>query len=477
MAKFKQYIPYMVAAALCVFVTFPVVSKSVILDEAYSILLVRKSVPDIILGTAGDVHPPLYYLILKFFSLFGGESLLMYRAATALATWLNLIFLGATLIRKRWGVRVSVLYMLWFGLTFSTLERSSLIRMYSWAAFFVTAAALYCFFYYESQSKKDLAMGIAMTLGAMYTHYYALLAAFTVWVMLLAVSLFRKKKTLPVLAGGVIVTAGYLPWLGILLTQFRSVAEDYWITSMDWSEWKMVPAYLMEASDADPSGIGAVLYALILMTLLTALLRKRWDALCSAAVFVGTMVLAAVISVAVTPIWTTRYMYVAWGMAALFMAITIGETVSRYSGLIQGMTVLLLLVVGLHSFQLMMEDETMVSTADEWVDFLRDNVTADACVIFDDPQEHRLVYQYYMPEAAVIGVSRLKQGGLQDSLADYLGENRGKDLWYIIDYRQQTLGCDKMKNALEKLGYTMESRGSFIIKQKTLEIFRVEEAG
>ena len=473
MEKIKPYIPYVVALILCVFVAFPIGSNSVILDEAYSILLVRKSVPQIIIGTAKDVHPPLYYLILKFFSLFGGESLLLYRAVTALATWLNLIVLGATLIRRRWGERVSVFYMLWFGLTYSTLERSSVVRMYSWAAFFVTAAGLFLFFYYEDRSKKNLAMGIVMTLGAMYAHYYALLAVFLIWALLLIVSFFQKKRIAGIIIGGVIVTAGYLPWLGVLLTQFRDVAEDYWISGFDWGEWRMVPAYLMEASDSPLSGIGAVLYALILLALLAALLRKRWDALCCAGIFFGTMVLAAVISVAVTSIWMTRYMYVAWGMIALFMAVTAGEVVSVYSNLVQGMLLLVLLIAGLHSFHTMMADETMNSTADEWVAFLRENVEADAYVIFDDPWEHKLVYEYYLPEATVTGTPKLRK----DALSDFLAESQGRELWYIIDYRQQILGSDAMRDALEKLGYTMETRGSFIIKQKSLEVFRVEKAG
>ena len=236
MTKVKNVIPYIVAMAVCGFVAFPVVSNSVVLDEAYSILLVRGSVPEIIKGTAVDVHPPLYYLILKLTSLFVGESLVWYRIVTALATWLNLLILGATFIRKRWGWRVSVIYILWFGLTYSTLEKSSLVRMYSWAAFFVTATALFLFAYYEKRSMKSLALGILMTLGAMYTHYYAVLAVFVIWVMLLAAFWLRREKVWGILLGGVIVTVGYLPWLGVLLTQFRNVAEDYWISSFDWAE-------------------------------------------------------------------------------------------------------------------------------------------------------------------------------------------------------------------------------------------------
>ena len=44
-----------------------IVTKSYIwFDEGFSINLINNSFTDIILFTALDVHPPLYYLILKF---------------------------------------------------------------------------------------------------------------------------------------------------------------------------------------------------------------------------------------------------------------------------------------------------------------------------------------------------------------------------------------------------------------------------
>lgn len=185
MQRFKGIAPYITAICICIFVSFPAVSQSVVLDEAYSAVLVRGNIPDIIRGAAIDVHPPLYYLILKVSQFFGGESLLKYRLVTAGGTYLNLLLLGATLIRKRWGCRVSILYILWFGLTYSTLEKTTFLRMYSWGAFFVTGAAIFLFLYYENGKKRDILLGAVMTLAAMYTHYYAVISVFLMWVILL----------------------------------------------------------------------------------------------------------------------------------------------------------------------------------------------------------------------------------------------------------------------------------------------------
>lgn len=475
MIKYKKYIPYIAALAVCAFVLFPVGSNNIVLDEAYSISLVRGDVGSIIRGAAGDVHPPLYYLILKMSSFLFGESLALYRVVTALATCLNVLILGATLIRKQWGVRTSVIYILWFGLTYGTLERSIYIRMYTWAAFFVTATAIFLFSYYQKQCKSSMVMGILMTLCAMYTHYYALIAVFLMWLFLLVFSFFRKKNVSWILLGGVLVTVGYLPWLHNLLSQSKRVADDYWMTGFDWNEWLKVPAALMETSETVPNGVGMILYTLMVITLILALIRKRWDALLCVAVFFGTMLGGAVLSVLVTPIWATRYMYVAWGLIALFMAITTGEVISEYSKYVQGTLVLILLIVGVYSLNTMLEDETMTSSADEWVAFLHENVESNAAVIYDDPGEHGLVYKCYLPDAQFICTETLKDQGAEERLEEWLTENEANQLWYVVDYTQQRMGPGAIGEYLTHLGYAMESEGSFTIKQKNLEVFRVTQ--
>lgn len=476
MKKFKVIIPYITAVVVCLFVSFPAVSKSIVLDEAYSVELVRGSVPGIIQGAAADVHPPFYYLILKASEFFGGESLLKYRLVTALGTYLNMFLLGAVLIRKRWGCRVSVLYILWFGLTYGTLEKTTFLRMYTWGAFFVTAAALFLLRFYEKNRKKDLAVGIAMTLAAMYTHYYAVISVFLMWAVLLFFVFFRKRReTGIVLLGGALVTLGYLPWLKTLLAQSMRVADSYWMTGFDWKEWRVVPAALMESADESFIGIGMVLYSFLIILLLLALVRKKWISLICAAVFFGTMLAGALFSVFITPIWATRYMYVDWGLIALFVAVTAGEVISPFSNISQGLLVLILIMTGGVSAHIMLTDETMSSTADEWVAFLAENVDENACLIVDDPNEHECVFRFYLPDADFVFTEELLLQGAEDGLEDFLSESTGRQLWYVIDYRQPKIGVEKMQACLEELGYAFEPAGYFTIEHKALEIFKVEE--
>lgn len=470
MKKIRAVVPYLAAAVICVLVSMPVFSQSVILDEAYSVNLVRGDIGEIIRGAAADVHPPLYYLILKCSSFFGGESLTKYRFVTLAATWLNLLLLGATLIRKRWGERVSLFYILWFGVTYATLDLSVYIRMYSWGAFFVTAAALFLFFYYEDGGLRHYVSGILMTLAAMYTHYYAVMAVFFLWLILLAAVLIRKRDRIrPVLLGGVLVAAGYLPWLGALLKQSAKVANDYWISEFDWRECLLAPAHLWDSSF---TGMGIALYLPVFALFLRACLRGKKEALASLAAFGGTMLTGGLLSVLVAPIWQDRYLYVAWGLLSLFVAVTAGEK-GTHMLIPQVLLLGILCVAGKFSVDTMRLDELMTCSDREWVAFLEEEVAEDAVVIVDDPYEHRLVYQYYLPDAEVVMVRTLLNDRGAERLADLLRGSDHRQLWYIVDYNQQQCGVERMRRMLADHDREITRTAAYTIKQKSLEIFEI----
>lgn len=469
--KIRAVVPYLAAAAVCILVSLPAGSQSVVLDEAYSAILVRGNIGEIIKGAAADVHPPLYYLILKCSSFFGGESLTKYRLVTLAATWLNLFLLGAGIIRRHFGERVSLFYILWFGAAYATLDLSVYVRMYSWGAFFVTAAALSLYLYYKEGGMRRYVCAVTATLAAMYTHYYAVMAVFFLWLILLAAVVFRRRERLrQVLLGGVLVAAGYLPWLGVLLQQSAKVADDYWISEFDWRECILAPAHLWDSSF---EGMGLVLYVPAAALLLRACLRRNKAALACFAAFAATMLTGGLFSVLVAPIWQDRYLYVAWGLLSLFVALAAGEGTGTRLWIPQVLLLGMLCVAGKFSLDTMLEDEWMTCSDREWVDFLEDQVAEDAVVIVDDPYEHRLVYQFYLPDARIVMVRNLLNDQDGERLAGLLQESGEGQLWYVVDYNQQQCGVERMKRMLAEQGGELVSAGAYTIKQKSLEIFAV----
>ena len=111
MKRFKGIAPYITAIFVCIFVSFPAVSQSVVLDEAYSAGLVRGNIPSIIHGAAIDVHPPLYYLILKVSRFFGGEI----QACDGRRNLFESTFAGGNIDQKALGLQsINIVYfMVW----------------------------------------------------------------------------------------------------------------------------------------------------------------------------------------------------------------------------------------------------------------------------------------------------------------------------------------------------------------------------
>ena len=67
-------------------------NKNIWTDEAYTMELVRENhFWGIIQNTANDVHPPLYYLIVKCFVLFLGDAFWVYKVVSVIPMVLAMV--------------------------------------------------------------------------------------------------------------------------------------------------------------------------------------------------------------------------------------------------------------------------------------------------------------------------------------------------------------------------------------------------
>src|SRR5205085_742609 len=102
-------------------------SDSVWLDEAYSIQISHKSLPEIVEETSKDVHPPLYYFALHYWIKLFGDSEFYARLLSALFGTLAILviyFVGALLFDRATGLLASLLVALSpFNIAFSQEAR------------------------------------------------------------------------------------------------------------------------------------------------------------------------------------------------------------------------------------------------------------------------------------------------------------------------------------------------------------------
>lgn len=471
--KLKVILIYALAIIVCILTLPPIFTNGIMLDEAYSIYLAKGNIIDIVNETALDVHPPLYYLILKLFAVITSYSMIGFKLTSVIPTALNLIWLGAVIVRKRWGCRVAAPYILWFGLSYSTFVFSTQIRMYSWGCFFVTATCLFLFKYYEEKKTKDYVLAILFSLSAMYTHYYAVIAVFVAWVILLINTLIKERKNIKkIVLAGIIIFVGYLPWFGIVFRQSSKVSDDYWIQSFRWQDCILSPVELMKCDYPD---VAYVLFMLSIAFIIVAIIRKNKVSLCAVSVFAGTVVLCGIISVVVAPIWQSRYLYNSWGMFCLAIALVIGEKKNRLSLFPQGLTIVLLIITGVISIHSFLSGELNVNTSNEFVAYINNNISVEDCIIVDDPAEHHVLYEYYIPESKIIMSDELDIMLGDVDINVIMEDYEEQDVWFIADYVLKQVGKDKFEQYLLENGYRLEHKGLYTMQYKILDIYLIKE--
>ncbi len=343
-----------VLLSVCVFLSF---SGDIWYDELFTMGLVKQPLGNLISMTARDVHPPLYYLLLKIFlmPLEGQDAGLFIQTAAAklfsLLPFFFCLLYGVTKVRKHFGMLTSGIFgFLLFAMpqiAGYTVE----IRMYSWALFFVTAGMLHAYELTKEDSGPQAADGGALNLpenpgkgrlanwifltvyalAACYTHYFACVAACMIYVYLLAAFLVQrrlKKEIKAYLFSGLCCVAGYIPWLFFAVRfQVGQVSSSYWIQPLSWRtlggcvKFLFTPSFAGEKLNIFLAVVLFFIYAGLLLSCLWKLKKGQGKEERRKVLFLGGCIflLAGMIgfgflaSFLLRPIFVYRYMLPAMG--------------------------------------------------------------------------------------------------------------------------------------------------------------------
>ncbi len=214
--------PLAVAALALALRLFRADAQSLWYDEGTSAQLARRSVSAILAAAAGDIHPPLYYLLLAGWSrLFGAEV----AALRALSAVLGALMAGAVVVaaRRQLGTAVAVLagvgtalspYLVWYGQE---------VRMYVLAGA-LAAALVVAVGAWDARPRRRWRQAgvVALAAAALYTQYLAGAAAVAVAAAVAALDLARRwradradarRRATTLAALLAIAAAVFLPWL------------------------------------------------------------------------------------------------------------------------------------------------------------------------------------------------------------------------------------------------------------------------
>lgn len=242
-------------------------------DEAFSGLLIRYPWREMMERIILDVHPPLYYILLRLWSFVAGQSLLALRAFSLLFAALAL-WAGYKFVRAAFGSRrAALLAALALALNPFQLQYALEARMYTLGTFLVLLGS-----YFLTRALDNRRYWIwygVVTAAAMYTHYYLAFSVAAQGLFILFWFLRRRELKLLFRAAGAYLVAAvlYFPWLTSLLQQIRRVESAYWIPPMDrWS----IPGTIWKLAFGGPGASRAylVICAIVFALLLVYFLRR-----------------------------------------------------------------------------------------------------------------------------------------------------------------------------------------------------------
>ncbi|MGB2787585.1 MAG: glycosyltransferase family 39 protein [Candidatus Saccharimonadaceae bacterium] len=210
---------------------------SIWFDEAFSVYLTRFSFTDATYYTAVDVHPPLYYWLLKIWQAMFGNSELALRSMSLVFVVVAMVFVYL-LIRKMFDRRAAGWTMLFMVLSPMLVRYSEEARMYGLLMAIVAAATYVLVNATEKSTRaKWITYGVLVSLG-MWTHYFTALIWLAHWAWrYISVRTGKRAKTRKAffsrewILAHVVAIALFLPWLPVMLKQMLGIqATGFWIS-------------------------------------------------------------------------------------------------------------------------------------------------------------------------------------------------------------------------------------------------------
>ncbi len=456
--------------------------KYVWADEAYTFALIKHSYADIWRITAADVHPPLYYYILKTlikpfaYSLFAAK-------IVSILPFMFIIVFGGFQFKKLFGGKTAILFMLLFFLFPYMLLYSIEIRMYSYAAAFVFANAVFAYRCFLENRKLNWILFVLFGLAAAYTHYFALVSvAVTYCLLFFAIIIKKRMRVAKWLIASAATIVLYLPWLRFLMSQLSEVAGDYWIEKI--TRYSLVEYVWTVFGSNGFTGVkifyGITLYSLVfLFTYFWAFIyavtveRKQIAILCccSLAVPIGTVIIGITASVIIRPVFVIRYIIPALPMLIAFMAIAL----SGINNKIMFASILLVAILGgVGNYAVSLKNEYIIEENALCTEFVSEYDNVDCYIVMMVPEsitEHvSAILSYYETDKPVYCSSSVGPKGTFKNQVDIrnFDASRYKRAMLILDVGQAP---DEQYSS----AYSCEYIGRFVATGINMDAYLLEK--
>lgn len=190
--------------------------KSLWTDELFTAEWARLSFQALIQRTAADVHPPLYFLLVRAWTRWIDFSDFAFRWPSVAAAWLSIPLLYR--LGRAWkGPQAAGISAMLWGIAPVVILYGRMARYYSLAAFWGLLATVALWEALTTNKRRHWIVYILASSAAVYTFYLTALLLIAHGGLVLAFK--SKRKLLSWLAAGILGALTLAPWIPIVLDQ------------------------------------------------------------------------------------------------------------------------------------------------------------------------------------------------------------------------------------------------------------------
>lgn len=429
-------------------------------DEGFTIDLLRncKTFRDVCDFTAADVHPPLYYLILKVFTDRLGIHLLLIKILS-IVPMLTTMMLAPTVIRKEFGFRTALFFILILGTLPCTMEYAVQARMYTWAILFVTLCGLSAYRIATRNKRIDWLGYLLGGVCAAYTHYFAFTAVLWIYGFLFLYLLsWKRKQLLKWLVATVLSLIAYLPWLTRMAGQVKGVSGSYWIAEIDGKVLLSYFPWIVNTNLPYVTAVMGVIFSIALVLVIYQMKRKKgFDGKITAALFgllipVLVVVTGVVLSKLIRPIFIIRYIMPSIGLLCLFLAIAFSYLETK-TWIAMG---LFWTALGTVDYQKNYYDEYQATYTPQTEQFLKEHLGEKDLVVYNY-YGYDFIYEYYINRAQLVYIGNVDLSG------DF------ENIWFL----DTPLNLEFTREQLAENGLVSIPMGQYGIEQNEFKIYQI----
>lgn len=466
---YNQYL-YVILCILSLMILILCMQDTINYDEYFSMQWCRLDWGALLRRLVADVHPPLYYFMLKPLFDFSKESMFLARLLSA-AFGIIVLWTGSWFLDRNFGRKSTLFFIGFLFLNPFMVQKVTEIRMYMAASAFTVISGMMALHILKEPKQKNWILFVFSSLLAAYTHYYALLSMVFLYAGILLYFAFTRcrKGILDWLLCSLFTIMGYLPWLPVAFRQINSVNQDFWVTAPSSRLSPLRELFYTRIPYTEHVYLGIM----VLLTVVSVFLlwKKRtaeayWSCMCCSALW-GTYLLAYWYSTHIRPILLSRYLIMAICLAVIGVSYT-ARFLNKYIILI---ICLYCTLIGGNLYIRYMHGAMTERNTTRTVAFAKENFKEGDIILYNVPVENNYRYfdfclEYYFP-----GICCINLAELQTTEPEYEMPDEGATVWLLDTSHSIPDGGQPPINT------GMENCGRYGFASITFDVYRMEEDG